>query len=46
MNKLAENGIIKSKGDFVESIPLFLDDTYASIYDESKGLKAEDHSAA
>jgi len=44
MNKLVENGAIKSKGDYVESIPLFLDETYAGLYDMSKTFKAEDPS--
>ena len=36
MNRLIDTGLIKSKGDFVESIPLFLDETYADLYDQSK----------
>ena len=38
MNKLADRGLIKSKGDYVESIPLFLDDTYTALYDQNKSL--------
>lgn len=42
MNKLVEKGLIKSKGDFIESIPLFLDGTYADLYDQSKAFKLEE----
>ena len=38
MNKLVDRGLIKSKGDYIESIPLFLDDTFSALYDQSRSL--------